>query len=86
MSDLQFNNPSAPNYDWQQDREWFNQRLANANIYNIRLERRIAQLREGLRRVETGKLTRDKLKQIAAETIRADDVERRPVRVRANHE
>ena len=46
---LQFDNPSAPDYDWQKDREWFNQRLANARIHNSELEREIARYRMALR-------------------------------------
>jgi hypothetical protein len=45
MSELQFDNPSAPDYDWQKDREWFNQRLANARLHNSDLEQRIAQIK-----------------------------------------
>lgn len=39
---MQTDNPSAPDYDWQADREWFNQRLANARIHNSELERKLA--------------------------------------------
>lgn len=46
--ELQFNNPDAPNYDWQKDREWFNQRLSNARIHNHELEQRIARLKGAL--------------------------------------
>ncbi len=45
---LQFNNPSAPNYDWQKDREWFNQRLANSNIRNSELAQQVSKLRKQL--------------------------------------
>ena len=42
---MQTDNPSAPDYDWQADREWFNQRLANARIFhNSELEQKIAGL------------------------------------------
>jgi len=44
----QFANPEAPNYDWQRDREHFNQRLANARIRNSELEQKNAQLRKQL--------------------------------------
>lgn len=44
-TELQTDNPNAPNYDWQADREWFNQRLANARIHNSELERKLAQAR-----------------------------------------
>lgn len=43
---MQTDNPGAPDYDWQADREWFNQRLANARIHNSELERKLAQARE----------------------------------------
>lgn len=45
MSELQFDNPDAPDYDWKKDREWFNQRLANARIHNSELERKLATAR-----------------------------------------
>jgi hypothetical protein len=41
---MQTDNPSAPDYDWQADREWFNQRLANARIHNSELEQKVARL------------------------------------------
>lgn len=46
---LQFDNPAAPNYDWQRHGEWYSQRLANAHIHNSELEQKIARLREQLR-------------------------------------
>jgi len=39
---MQTANPNAPDYDWQADREWFNQRLANARIHNSELEQKLA--------------------------------------------
>ena len=48
---MQTDNPSAPDYDWQADREWFNQRLANARIHNSELERPLAEARALLREV-----------------------------------
>ena len=42
---MQTYDPSAPDYDWQADREWFNQRLANARIHNSELEQKLAQAR-----------------------------------------
>jgi Tfp pilus assembly protein PilN len=48
---MQFDNPDAPNYDWRKDREWFNQRLANARIRNGELEQEIARLRAQLRQI-----------------------------------
>lgn len=39
---MQTDNPSAPDYDWQADREWFNHRLANARIHNSELEQKLA--------------------------------------------
>lgn len=50
-TEMQFQNPDAPNYDWQKDREWFNQRLANARIRNSELEQEIARLRTIVRSV-----------------------------------
>jgi len=44
-TEMQFQNPDAPNYDWQKDREWFNQRLAKARIHNSELEQEVARLR-----------------------------------------
>ena len=49
MSELQFDNPSMSDYDWQKDREWFNQRLANARIHNSELEQKLATARTLLR-------------------------------------
>lgn len=49
MAELQTDNPSAPDYDWQKDREWFNQRLANARIHNGELEQKLAIARNLLR-------------------------------------
>jgi hypothetical protein len=46
---MQTANPSAPDYDRQADREWFNQRLANARIHNSELERKIAGYRAALK-------------------------------------
>jgi hypothetical protein len=48
---MQADNPSAPDYDWQADREWFNQRLANARIHNSELEQKLAAARALLREV-----------------------------------
>lgn len=48
---MQTDNPSAPDYDWQADREWFNQRLANARIHNSELEQKLAAARTLLREV-----------------------------------
>lgn len=42
----QLSNPDAPDYDWQRDREWFNQRLANAHIHNSELEKKLEQARK----------------------------------------
>ena len=42
---MQTANPNAPDYDWQADREWFKQRLANARIHNSELERKLATAR-----------------------------------------
>jgi hypothetical protein len=47
--EMQTDNPNAPDYDWQADREWFNQRLANARIHNSELERKLAVARSLLR-------------------------------------
>lgn len=46
---MQTDNPGAPDCDWQADREWFNQRLANARIHNSELERKIASQNEVIR-------------------------------------
>lgn len=48
---MQTDNPNAPDYDWQADREWFNQRLANARIHNSELEQKLAAARAALRLV-----------------------------------
>lgn len=52
-ADLQFNNPDAPNYDWQKDREWFNQRLASERIRNASLHNRNRALRAALKRINS---------------------------------
>lgn len=49
---LQFDNPEAPNYDWQKDREWFNQRLASERIRNAALHNRIWVLRAWLKDIK----------------------------------
>jgi uncharacterized coiled-coil protein SlyX len=54
---MQTTNPSAPDYDWQADREWFNQRLANARIHNSELERKIATKNEVIRQ-KSAQITR----------------------------
>jgi len=51
---LQTDNPSAPDYDWQKDREWFNQRLANARLRNSSLHNRLVEMRKALRDIASG--------------------------------
>jgi hypothetical protein len=64
--ELQFANPDAPNYDWKQDREWFNQRLANARIHNSELEQENARLRREVEEIcqqrATSPITRSRLR------------------------
>lgn len=52
---LQFNNPDAPNYDWQKDREWFNQRLSAERLRNASLHNRIRALRLTLKEIKSAK-------------------------------
>ena len=53
--EMQFQNPEAPNYDWQKDREWFNQRLASANIRNASLHNRLVAMRRALKGIKSPK-------------------------------
>lgn len=54
-ADPQFDNPEAPNYDWQRDREWFNQRLASERLCNASLYNRILALRQALKDINSNK-------------------------------
>ena len=67
VPELQFQNPDAPNYDWQRDREWFNQRLASERIRNANLHNRIRDLRAALKEIKSPK---------AKDALIADDIER----------
>ena len=66
-------NPSAPDYDWQDDREWFNQRLANANIRNASLHNRLSDALCTLRVIRDGAKY---AKQLAANALARDDAAR----------
>lgn len=72
MSELQFDNQSAPDYDWQKDREWFNQRIANAGIQRHALERRIGTLRGALNAIAAGKMTKPAMRDLAKDAVEKD--------------
>lgn len=72
MSELQFENPGAPDYDWQKDREWFNQRLANAGIQRHELEQRIGTLRGALKAIAAGKMTKPAMRELARDAVEKD--------------
>lgn len=76
MSGLQFDNPGAPDYDWQKDREWFNQRLANANLERFAIEMRVGDLRGVLKAIMTGKMTKPAMRDLAKKAIESDDRKR----------
>ena len=52
---LQFDNPSAPNYDWKKDREWFSQRQAALSIRNASLHNRLLAMRVVLKEIRSPK-------------------------------
>lgn len=67
---MQTANPGAPDYDWQADREWFNQRLASANIRNASLRNRLSDALCALRVIRDGGKG---AKKIAASALVRDD-------------
>ena len=70
---MQTDNPSAPDYDWQADREWFNQRLASANIRNASLRNRLSDALCALRVIRDGGKG---AKRLAADALARDDAAR----------
>jgi hypothetical protein len=54
------------------DREWFNQRLANSRLHNSSLEQRIARLRLSLKEIALGKMTKAEMQATAQRAVDAD--------------
>lgn len=52
---MQTTNPNAPDYDWQADREWFNQRLSSERLRNANLHNRIVAMRLALQGIASPK-------------------------------